>query len=72
MYTTCSPLNSAYLSASTISTVKKKEEMLTYLKDESVEDEPQKEETEGEIDSNLEMPDTNRRFKILYAGVSAA
>ena len=45
----------------------------TYLKDERVEEEPQKEESEGEIDSNLEMPCTNRRFKTpSYAGIVSA
>lgn len=41
--------------------------LTTYLKDECVEEESQKEESEGEIDSNLEMPCTNRRFKTPYA-----
>jgi hypothetical protein len=42
---------------------------MTYLKDVSIEDKPQEEESESEIDSNLEMPDLHRRF---YDGVSAA
>lgn len=46
--------------------------MLSYLEDESIEEEPQKEETQGEIDSNLEMPCRDRRCEMSYVGVSAA